>query len=220
LHDLRNGDGLCFFTKYKKLSGFRVERIEDSKIFPNTMKDLAKGVSLYRNRDNEFTHRLQRISGRRWINVEIDFRHDGDTVRLAAQDEDGNRVDLIFHMPYEEPRNPSMAREQIEKHLSSTGATVFKVTKINISRRFGFFSIGFLNGIRRQILADLTRIRLDSYPAKKRCLLLMASLILKSGWIITPTCLTNLPGIFINAMESKLWSPLSRSSREYREERL
>jgi 23S rRNA 5-hydroxycytidine C2501 synthase len=165
--DLKNGDGLCFFTKEKKLSGFRIERIENSKIFPNTMKDLANGVSLYRNRDHEFTHRLHKTSSRRWINVEIDFRHDGDTVRLAAQDEDGNRVDLNFHMPYEEPRNSSMVREQIEKQLSSTGKTVFKITKINISRRFGFFSIGFLNGIKRQILAELMRIRLDSCQHNK-----------------------------------------------------
>ena len=28
--DLKNGDGLCFFTKERKLSGFRVERVENS----------------------------------------------------------------------------------------------------------------------------------------------------------------------------------------------
>jgi 23S rRNA 5-hydroxycytidine C2501 synthase len=162
--DLKNGDGLCFFTKEKKLSGFRVERVENSKIFPNTMKDLAKGISLYRNRDSELTRRLNKISSRRWIHVEMDFRHDGDDVRLAAKDEDGNSVELNFCLPYEEPRDLSKVREQIAKQLSSTGNTIFRATKINISRRIGFYSISFLNSIKRQILAELTKIRLERYP--------------------------------------------------------
>ena len=73
---------------------------------------------------------LHKVSSRRQIRVEMDFRHEGDTVHLAATDEDGNRAELILNMPYEEPRDPSMAREQVEKHLSSTGNTPFKVIKI------------------------------------------------------------------------------------------
>jgi putative protease len=163
---LRNGDGLCFFTKEGKLAGFRVERAEDLKIFPNTMRDLAKGVSLYRNHNIALTRVLNKVSGRRKIHVEMDLSHIVDAVHLTAGDEDGNRAELIFNMPYVEPRDPAMVREQIEKHLSSTGNTPFEATKINISRRIGFFSIGFLNGIKRDVLVELARIRLEKYPRK------------------------------------------------------
>jgi 23S rRNA 5-hydroxycytidine C2501 synthase len=162
--DLKNGDGLCFFTKRKTLSGFRVERVEDSKIFPNTMKDLAKGVLLYRNLDIAFERTLRKRSGRRWIGVAMEFNHDGDTVHIAARDDDGNKADLNFPMPYEEPRDPSMAQEQLEKQLSSTGNTSFKVTGINISRPIGFYSIGFLNNARRNVLEELERIRRERFP--------------------------------------------------------
>jgi collagenase-like PrtC family protease len=164
--DLKNGDGLCFFAKEGELAGFRVERVEGVRIFPNTMKDLAEGVSLYRNRDIALTRILRKISGRRQIAVEMDFLHEEDGVRLAARDEDGNRAELILHIPYEEPRDLVKAREQIEKQLSSTGNTPFKVLKTTISGSIGFYSLSFLNGIKRQVLAELARIRLEKYPRK------------------------------------------------------
>ena len=58
------------------------------------MKDLAKGILLYRNHDIALTRMLNKVSSRRQIHVEMDFRHDGDTVHLAARDEDGNRAEL------------------------------------------------------------------------------------------------------------------------------
>ena len=64
-----------------------------------------------------------------------------------------------------------MAREQIEKHLSSTGNTPFKATKINISGRIGFLSISFLNSIKRNVLAELARIRIEKYPRETAALI-------------------------------------------------
>jgi 23S rRNA 5-hydroxycytidine C2501 synthase len=169
--DLQNGDGLCFFTKERNLSGFRVERVERSKIFPNSMKDLTKGVLLYRNHDIALTRVLQKVSSRRRINVEMDFIHDGDAVRLVARDEDGNHAELLFDMPYEKPKDPLMAREKIEKHIAGTGNTPFKATKIHIYRRVGFYPISFLNHIKRDVLAELGRVRLGNYPCEKTAFL-------------------------------------------------
>jgi collagenase-like PrtC family protease len=106
--DLQNGDGLCFFTRERELAGFRVERVEGSKIFPNSMKDMAEGIRLYRNHNIALNRMLQKASSRRRIDVEVDFNQDGATVGLAARDEDGNRAELIYDMPYEEPRHPSV----------------------------------------------------------------------------------------------------------------
>jgi 23S rRNA 5-hydroxycytidine C2501 synthase len=160
---LKNGDGLCFFTKKQTLSGFRVERVEDSKIFPNTMKDLAKGVLLYRNYDVALERTLRKKSSRRWIEVEMEFSHNGDRVYLAASDEDGNKTKASLPAPYQESRDPSIAREQLEKQLSSTGNTPFRVHRINISRRIGFYSMSFLNNARRNVLSDLAMMRLAHF---------------------------------------------------------
>lgn len=161
--DLVSGDGLCFFTPGRTLSGFRVERVEKSKIFPNTMKGLTAGAVLYRNHSVAWTRMLHKVSGRRQIRVEMDFRHEGDEVYLSAKDEDGNQAEAMRFMPYEEPRDPSMVRKQIEKQLSSTGNTAFNVTTVRLSSHTGFLTLGFLNNIRRDVLEKLVKVRSESY---------------------------------------------------------
>jgi collagenase-like PrtC family protease len=162
--DLQNGDGLCFFSGDRELAGFRVERIERQKIFPSSMQGLEKGILLYRNRDIALTRLLNKLSCRRRIDVEMDFSCDGNAVRLTAADEDGNRVESVRDISYEEPRDPAMAREQVEKHLSSTGNTPFRVRRLTLSPRIGFFPVSFLNGIKRTVLEDLVWIRSKRYP--------------------------------------------------------
>ena len=78
-HDLQNGDGLCFFTKQNDLAGFRVDRVDKEKIYPNNMKGLEIGTPLYRNHDMAFTRILKKSSAHRRIAVEMDFMQE-DTV--------------------------------------------------------------------------------------------------------------------------------------------
>jgi collagenase-like PrtC family protease len=164
--DLENGDGLCFFTKEGELAGFRVEQVRDARIYPNTMKDLNLGISLYRNRDIGFTRILKKTSAQRQIGVEMLFLHEGEGVRLTVYDEDGNSAEVFVSVPYQKPRDVMRARMQIEKQLSSTGDTLFKVLRTTISGRIGFYSLSFLNGIKRQVLAELKEIRLAAYSVE------------------------------------------------------
>jgi 23S rRNA 5-hydroxycytidine C2501 synthase len=166
--DLHNGDGICFFTQERKLAGFRIERVEGHRIYPSTMKDLAEGILLYRNFNLSLVRTLQKASCRRSISVEMDFSHDGDAVLLTAGDEDGNKVELAFSISYEAPKDPRIAREQVEKHLQSTGNTPFKVAKVNLPRQVGFYQARFLNSIRRRILESLEMLRAEKYPRETR----------------------------------------------------
>ena len=161
--DFQNGDGICFFTKEGELSGFRIERVERSKVFPNTMKGIEKGVLLYRNHSAALDRALNRVSSRRRIRVEMDFSQEGNAVSLSAADEDGNRAEVVLNLAHQEPRDPALVREQIEKQISSTGNTPFEVVKVRISGRIGFSPISFLNGIKRKVLAELETRRLERY---------------------------------------------------------
>jgi 23S rRNA 5-hydroxycytidine C2501 synthase len=162
--DLQNGDGLCFFTKERELAGFRIDRVEGKKAYPNSMKDIAKGISLYRNHDTVMSRVLKKTSSCRLLNVEIEFLHAGDSVRLTARDEDGNYAEHTFDAPYMEPKDLVKAREQIEKQMSSTGNTPFKVVKITLSGRIGFLPLSLLNAMKRNVLAELEQIRIESFP--------------------------------------------------------
>ncbi len=164
-NDLQNGDGLCFFTKKNDLAGFRVDRVNKEKIYPNTMNGLETGTRLYRNHDMALTRILKKSSGVRRIAVEMDFAQEDNLIRLTARDEDGNEAMTVKDILFEPARDAERAREQIEKHLTSTGSTPYQVARLTIQPQArGFLPASLLNGIRRDALAALTQIRLEAYP--------------------------------------------------------
>jgi 23S rRNA 5-hydroxycytidine C2501 synthase len=82
-----------------------------------------------------------------------------------VQDEDGNEAETVKEVLYEPPRDTTRTREQIEKHLTSTGNTPYNVTGLTIQpREPGFLPAGMLNSIRRDVLEMLTCIRFETYP--------------------------------------------------------
>jgi putative protease len=164
-NDLQNGDGICFFTKKNDLTGFRVDRVDKEKIYPNNMNGLEVGTPLYRNHDMAFTRVLKKSSARRRIAVKMDFIQENTFIRLVVRDEDGNQAETLREILLEPPWNPSQAREQIETHLASTGSTPYRLTKLSIHpHQPGFLPVSILNAIRRDVLETLTRIRLERCP--------------------------------------------------------
>ncbi len=163
--DLQNGDGLCFFTRKNDLAGFRVDRVEKGKIYPNNMKGLEIGASLYRNHDMALTRILKKSSSERRIAVEMNFRQEDTLIRLAARDEDGNEAVMVKDVLLEPSRDPVRAAKLIEKHLTSTGNTPYQTARLTIGPlQPGFLPVSTLNGIRRDVLEALTGIRREKYP--------------------------------------------------------
>lgn len=164
-HDLRNGDGLCFFTMEHELAGFRVDRVDRDRIYPNEMKGLRLGTALYRNHDAALSRTLNKSSASRRIAVEMDFIQEKTLARLRARDEDGNEAESLVETQFVPAHDPSRLRDQIEKQLSSTGNTPYLTAKLAIRpQRPGFLTISTLNKIRRHVLESLTRVRLERYP--------------------------------------------------------
>ncbi len=164
-HDLKNGDGLCFFTDRGELAGFRVDRVDREKVYPNSMKDLKIGTVLYRNHDAALAGVLRKPSARRTIDVEMEFTQGDTSVCLFVRDEDGNHAEIVLEAPFEPSRDPARARERIETQTTSTGNTPYLVTKLTIHPQDpGFLPVSFLNGIRRDVLEALTRTRHAGYP--------------------------------------------------------
>jgi len=167
--DLQNGDGLCFFTRQNNLAGSRVNRVEKGKVYPNSMKGLEAGLSLYRNLDTAFAKALKKTSAKRLIAVEMDFSQADTLIRLAAKDEDGNQVEAVKDVLFEPSRNPAGARGQIEKQLTSAGNTPFRISRLTIEpREPGYLSASLLNGIRRDVLEKLARVRHETYVREDR----------------------------------------------------
>jgi len=163
-HDLHNGDGLCFFTKEETLAGCRVDRVEKDTVYPNSLKGLEVGTELYRNFNIAFDRILKKVSAVRRIPVEMDFFQNRAGIRLTVEDTDGYRVENAVDHPFEVARDPAGARSQIEKHLSRTGNTPYRVSRLIFSSpQQGFVPPSILNRLRRETLDALSRVRNESY---------------------------------------------------------
>ncbi len=163
-HDLQNGDGLCFFTEKNELAGFRVERVEKGKIYPNNMNGLEIGTLLYRNHDTALNKILKKSSANRRIAVEMNFTQEDTLIRLAVRDEDGNETETVKEVLLEPPRDPVTARKQIETQLTRTGNTPYQVAKLTIyPLQPGFLPASALNSLRRDVLVMLTGVRQQKY---------------------------------------------------------
>ena len=68
---MNNGDGMITFDSQEQLVGFKVNRVEGSKVFPATMPILEKGQILYRNEDHDFEKQLSGKTAERKLALSI-----------------------------------------------------------------------------------------------------------------------------------------------------
>lgn len=170
---LHNGDGICFVSQTGVLKGFRVERIEDGRIFPNDMDGLVAGIRLFRNHDHQFLKLIGKDTSDRRIGVSMIFEQTATEIRLTVTDEDGSIVNSSLPAEYNEAREPKTIEEQIYSQMTSTGNTIFEVKEFHIDTHTpkpGFLPKSLLNSLRRNALEELTLLRQKSYTVKKRAI--------------------------------------------------
>lgn len=91
----------------------------------------------------------------------------GEPVQVAAEDADGHVAKAEGPVP-EAARKFSLAREQVEEQLSKTGGTPFLCERALAQVDMGLaLPLSVLNGLRRQVLDDLTRQRIAP-PVRRR----------------------------------------------------
>lgn len=157
---VRNGDGLCFFAPSGALSGFRVNRVVQDRIYPNTMEGLTVGARLHRNRDHGFLLMLEKSPAVRRVGLSLRFRQDATRISLDVTDADGHQATAAIDTPYQAPKNPDAVRRQTVAQLSATGNTIFQVETIHLQPdQPGFLPLSTVNRLRREALEQLTQVR-------------------------------------------------------------
>ncbi len=145
-----NGDGLCFINADRELEGFRVNRAEGNRLFPQKMPPhLRPGMALYRNSDQDFEKLLSRPSSVRKISLVMHLSADDNGFCLSA---DGvtARIDCE-HQQAEKPQ-----QEQIVRQLSKLGGTPYECQKVEMDADFNYFIPGsLLAELRRRLVALL-----------------------------------------------------------------
>ncbi len=157
-----NGDGVCYIDENGKLCGFRINRVENNKLFPQEMPRIKPHTRLYRNSDQEFERLMARKSAERKIGTDILLAENNFGFSLTFTDEDNNRITLSLPMEKEAARTSQ--QENLLAQLTKLGNTPFEAQKTEI--RFTgnwFIPSSKITEWRREAIKQLTTLRTINY---------------------------------------------------------
>ena len=152
-----NGDGLCFINRDGELEGFRVNRAEGNRLFPQQMpKNLRPGLALYRNNDMEFERQLARQSSVRKISMTFSLKETANGFSLTA-------LDVTIEITCEHQAAEKSPRENIIRQLSKLGGTPYECSGVELAEDFNWFiPSSVLADMRRQWVEQITGIKRNS----------------------------------------------------------
>ena len=152
-----NGDGLCFFDSAHELKGFRVNRVEGNRIFPQKMpSQLKPGMGLYRNSDAAMDKVLLHKSAERRIPVDMRLSVNGNRLLLEAEVTGGElRVKVDMEVACEVALQPQAAN--MERQLSRLGNTPYEAAHVTIDNAASrlFVPSSLLAELRRRMVSQL-----------------------------------------------------------------
>lgn len=163
-----NGDGLCFFNRQKKLEGFRVNRVENNRLYPLTMpKNLEPGMALYRNNDIEFERAMQGKTATRKLQVRFVVNVVDGKLTFTATDECGRSANVVLNGTPEKAQKSQ--HDNIVKQLEKLGNTVWTANEISINNSADEFFIpsSRLAAVRRELLEALEDTPVSNHTDKQ-----------------------------------------------------
>lgn len=163
-----NGDGLCFFNRQKKLEGFRVNRVENNRLYPLTMpKNLEPGMALYRNNDIEFERAMQGKTATRKLQVRFVVDVVDCKLTFTATDECGRSANVVLNETPEKAQKSQ--HDNIVKQLEKLGNTVWTANGISINNSADEFFIpsSRLAAVRRELLEALENTPVANHTDKQ-----------------------------------------------------
>lgn len=156
---LNNGDGLAFFNTRGELEGFRVNRVENNRVYPQEMPRLSPKMKLYRNYDQQFEKLLSKPSAERKIGVRVIFSDNSFGFSLEMEDEEGARVTLS--RPFDKEPAKKAQDDNIRVQLSKLGNTLFEARAIEVNLTDNWF-------VPSSLLTDMRREAVDLLLSDRR----------------------------------------------------
>ena len=157
-----NGDGVCYLDENGKLQGFRINRVENNKLFPQEMPRIKPRTLLYRNFDQEFDRQMQRKSAERKLSVVLVLAENNFGFTLTLTDEDDNSVSVVLERGKELARTPQT--DNLRTQLGKLGNTPFEPARIDIDFSENWFiPASAIAELRRSGVEKLLEVRRINY---------------------------------------------------------
>ena len=190
LKSFNNGDGVCYIDEQGRLQGFRINRVEGNKLYPQEMPRIKPRTVLYRNFDQEFEKILARKSSERRIAVSVRLTDTPFGFALTLTDEDDNSVTLSLAREKEPARTPQ--EENLKTQLAKFGNTPFEAVRIDIDFAGNWF-------LPASVLADFRRQAVEKLISARRINYRRELFVLKPTAHAFPQCTLTYLGNVMNA---------------------
>ena len=151
-----NGDGLCFINADRCLEGFRVNRAEGNRLYPQRMPaHLHAGMALYRNNDEAFEKILAGQTAERQVQISMTFKLTTDGFALEICHPQVGSVRSVIAFEHQQARKSQ--HDNIVKQLTKLGGTPFICSEIHVEANAAlcFVPSSLLATLRRQAVAQL-----------------------------------------------------------------
>ncbi|MBD5231507.1 MAG: U32 family peptidase [Bacteroidales bacterium] len=160
--DVHNGDGISFFNRDGKYTGFLVNGKQGDRLIPNRQLRIPVGVTLYRTGDVEWEKLMRRDdSAQRTVEVDITLYEN----RITATDERGASVTLRHELPME----PAKSAQDLRKYFAKMGDTIYRLRGFESEIPEDIFiPASALTALRRELLAQLDFAAKATYPRAYR----------------------------------------------------
>ncbi len=157
-----NGDGICYIDDNGRLQGFRVNRVENNRLFLQERPRVKPKTVLYRNFDSEFEKVMQKKSAERKIGVDITLSDNNFGFSLTMRDEDGVEVSVTLQREKELARSPQS--DNLRNQLGKLGNTPFEAKDVRLDLDDNWFiPISELSELRRCGVEKLLSARKINY---------------------------------------------------------
>ena len=160
---LANGDGFTF-----EGGGFRADVCEGFTVHCKKPAGLKDGTRLYRNISAAFERQIEASRPVREIDSAINVALQDGILTATATTEDGRVVRCSLNALPDAAREPERMVQTIQDQLSKrSGHYAFRVTSCRQEGAVPFFPTSALNGLRRDLAAELDRLPVQSLPIKR-----------------------------------------------------
>lgn len=172
IKSFHNGDGLCFFNESGQLEGYRVNKVDNGRIFffmegNNSQLRLKKGMQTYRNFDQEFDKLLSKESAVRKIHVDILLEDTQNGFIVSMNDEDGLQASV--EIVHNKEKANSLQTQNIKTQLLKLGGTIFESDNVTINMQGDWFiPSSILSEMRRRVVDSLAKLREEKYLRPER----------------------------------------------------
>ena len=156
-----NGDGLCFVNAQRELEGFRVNRVEGNKLYPQRMpQQLREWMRLYRNQDVAFDKILAKPTAERRMALDMLLGTTADGFFLQAK-HDGMEEAVSCTITFAHEKAKSLQADNMRMQLTKLGGTEFVCRQLTFSDGVEqlFLPSSLLSQLRRGVVTQLKALK-------------------------------------------------------------